>query len=501
MKLGRNEECHCGSGKKYKKCCLKSDQKSQREKSQSKSISPAFAELKETLSKAFEKEDSGPPDPLDPLRDEFWNEFSDSNTFTEKITLTETMLLEQPELCSPSIAFEVATELYEKLEDENDYERYLQFTQTLEKQAPESWDKEKHYLLDYQAIVALFLGDFELARAAFLRFSECADRDLELYDKLISYFAWHGQDELIVEGLAKARVAVKAAKDKFLQGTYEELCYQQANYDLLDTISKLDEQQLQDVQNNPLPEIQAFRERLTTIDETEGNFIQDKITETLSYILNEKQVSSVLEDYKIDKELHLYQQENEDMFWDEDEDEDDDHEEELEEDPAKVHLNGLIHQFKHYGYFEENIPMPHLLEGSYHLYRFLLARGFGDLDNDEPSLFNTPKIKRKKHGQKTKPQEIPLEATHPLIFTTQEFKRYMKRYGYRFLFTPYHNLGSFLEIVPVWLRFLNKLEFLNKDRNQDILIKLKLQVEELNKLCESATHDKALVAKLQNWPE
>ena len=27
MKLARNELCHCGSGKKYKKCCLESDQK------------------------------------------------------------------------------------------------------------------------------------------------------------------------------------------------------------------------------------------------------------------------------------------------------------------------------------------------------------------------------------------------------------------------------------------------------------------------------------------
>ncbi|MBI2548163.1 SEC-C domain-containing protein [Candidatus Woesearchaeota archaeon] len=24
-KLGRNEQCHCGSGKKYKKCCLDED--------------------------------------------------------------------------------------------------------------------------------------------------------------------------------------------------------------------------------------------------------------------------------------------------------------------------------------------------------------------------------------------------------------------------------------------------------------------------------------------
>jgi hypothetical protein len=28
MTLGRNEICHCGSGKKYKKCCLLSDEMS-----------------------------------------------------------------------------------------------------------------------------------------------------------------------------------------------------------------------------------------------------------------------------------------------------------------------------------------------------------------------------------------------------------------------------------------------------------------------------------------
>ena len=29
--LGRNEPCHCGSGKKYKKCCLEKDTEAKRE--------------------------------------------------------------------------------------------------------------------------------------------------------------------------------------------------------------------------------------------------------------------------------------------------------------------------------------------------------------------------------------------------------------------------------------------------------------------------------------
>ena len=31
MKIGRNDPCPCGSGKKYKKCCLDKDEKKRRE--------------------------------------------------------------------------------------------------------------------------------------------------------------------------------------------------------------------------------------------------------------------------------------------------------------------------------------------------------------------------------------------------------------------------------------------------------------------------------------
>ncbi|MEX1346379.1 MAG: SEC-C metal-binding domain-containing protein, partial [Desulfobacterales bacterium] len=30
MKIGRNAPCSCGSGKKYKKCCLNNDQQTER---------------------------------------------------------------------------------------------------------------------------------------------------------------------------------------------------------------------------------------------------------------------------------------------------------------------------------------------------------------------------------------------------------------------------------------------------------------------------------------
>jgi hypothetical protein len=49
--LGRNEPCHCGSGKKYKQCCLNKDEAAER------SARAKAAEKAEKAEKAAEKEE------------------------------------------------------------------------------------------------------------------------------------------------------------------------------------------------------------------------------------------------------------------------------------------------------------------------------------------------------------------------------------------------------------------------------------------------------------
>jgi len=46
-KIGRNDSCHCGSGKKYKKCCLLRDQESraQQQNAGGVSLTPGFTDL------------------------------------------------------------------------------------------------------------------------------------------------------------------------------------------------------------------------------------------------------------------------------------------------------------------------------------------------------------------------------------------------------------------------------------------------------------------------
>lgn len=497
MKLGRNETCHCGSGKKYKKCCLKSDQAEQREVSKSKAKDPVITAFKESISKVFEQEDDSLPDPLQEQKDGFWTEFTGESNFASRFEIATTMLQEQPELCDGEIAFEVTTALYEMLKHNNKHEHFFDFLDLLEKQAPETWEKEKHFLLDYKAIAALLVGKLDVARAAFLHFSEYADRDLDIYYKMLSYFTWHNQDELIIEGLSKAKTAIKAEEDKFFGGTYEELCQKQVFYDLNHTISQLDKTQIAKTKSQDLPEIKAFLKRLAT----EDFFIHEEFTTMIEHMLYEKESTNNLEDYTINKELYLRQQEAEDEYtytvWKDDEEIDLD-----QEDPAITHLSKLINNFKHYGHDEESIPITRLMSGTEHLGRILLTRGRGEYDDREVSRYRQSKSpSRKSKAKKLEESKFQvLIRTHPLLFNTQQFKGYMDRYGYRFLFTPYHELASFFEIIPVWLRFLNKRNFLEEDFNKDILIRLKPQIEEFAKICEGATQDNALHAKVQNWP-
>jgi hypothetical protein len=61
--IGRNDPCHCGSGKKYKKCHLESDEKSDRKEREKAALNAA----KIAAEKSKEEEKSNPSQPKKPV--------------------------------------------------------------------------------------------------------------------------------------------------------------------------------------------------------------------------------------------------------------------------------------------------------------------------------------------------------------------------------------------------------------------------------------------------
>ena len=66
-KLGRNEPCHCGSGKKYKKCCLNKDE--EKKKMDINNNSEGCTNCDEDFEEIFEEEDDFTEDEFDEITD------------------------------------------------------------------------------------------------------------------------------------------------------------------------------------------------------------------------------------------------------------------------------------------------------------------------------------------------------------------------------------------------------------------------------------------------
>jgi hypothetical protein len=75
--LGRNEPCHCGSGKKYKQCCLAKDEAAEREARAKRGEAP----VEEAPAEASKHHAPAPPAPRQPTSQPWRREFKNTRGF------------------------------------------------------------------------------------------------------------------------------------------------------------------------------------------------------------------------------------------------------------------------------------------------------------------------------------------------------------------------------------------------------------------------------------
>ncbi|MCA9008651.1 MAG: SEC-C domain-containing protein, partial [Planctomycetaceae bacterium] len=125
MKTGRNDPCHCGSGKKYKKCCLASDLAAE----QSKHAKPlgirssdmgsvddddAADVIQRSTPLQRPAEPIPDPKPLDPKMEAInarWTEFENAAEDVRRELFIKT--LDEPELMDDEMAYEMLNNLYD----------------------------------------------------------------------------------------------------------------------------------------------------------------------------------------------------------------------------------------------------------------------------------------------------------------------------------------------------------------------------------------------------
>src|ERR1035441_6604012 len=70
-RIGRNDPCPCGSGKKYKKCCLPKDEAAARQRSRAAQVTPRLLQDETSIQAA---PSVASPDSIPDLDDEPWDQ-------------------------------------------------------------------------------------------------------------------------------------------------------------------------------------------------------------------------------------------------------------------------------------------------------------------------------------------------------------------------------------------------------------------------------------------
>lgn len=177
---GRNEPCPCGSGKKYKKCCLP------KEKAARAATATNSTPLEQGDGLAFEDEEVKEPrlfpaalepspytDPLIKQFNIFWDAF-ESSSYEEKWSLVADKLHESPEMFDAETVFEVGNALFSEAAQAGDIDRFNQLLDTFQDRVPDAYAYELGYVLEWRTFGALISGNTAAVEKYFHEFTPIA---------------------------------------------------------------------------------------------------------------------------------------------------------------------------------------------------------------------------------------------------------------------------------------------------------------------------------------
>lgn len=202
MKIGRNDPCHCGSGKKYKKCCLQKDEEKEIANATLETgPEDAFPDKGFWEDSIFDFDDHSEipsfqknqniSDEENSLLEEWWNTYDDLDIPEEIQNHIESFMSEHPELLTHlEINGGVVFSMGNGFRREGRLRQYALFLIDYSNRFPEVYSEaESYYNLDIIAWL-ISIGKFQEINSYFTPFisnpSEYADELFDLVDLLVA---------------------------------------------------------------------------------------------------------------------------------------------------------------------------------------------------------------------------------------------------------------------------------------------------------------------------
>jgi hypothetical protein len=248
MKSGRNDPCPCGSGKKYKKCCLAKDREALL--TQTDVIEPPPLLVVPTRPVSFRTEHhpepagpippgraaeaATPPLPLDPVTERgnsLWREF-ESQTGEDRIAVY-LKTLEDAEVMTDGLAFEMLNVLHADAVQSGGRTRFTELAGALRESLPEVYDQGAHYYLSWRLLDALAESRQEVVTSLTRDLAARAGRNIDTFSRAREALEYHGQLDVLVEALRIAWPLVKSSGNVVPWGI-SEFADRAANHEIYD---------------------------------------------------------------------------------------------------------------------------------------------------------------------------------------------------------------------------------------------------------------------------
>src|SRR6266542_3069019 len=443
MNIGRNDLCHCGSGKKYKKCCLSKDEEAVRQdvikpkapiSLQAISHDPDCSHRWGDGDYAHAAPDSAftpasEPDPYFEAWDERWEEFEAAD-YEERIALFTQTLNAPPSPLAPALvtgmddemAFGMLNELFFQTIKHDERDRFDALTESLRERDPRVYQENADYILDWRITNALVSGRFDLAAALLRKLAPIAHRAFEIWNQVRERMSYYGQLPALVEAMRLSWPSIRDSRDikRLAIGDYRGGC---VHMEILSYLKEGGEPRLEDP---------VFLERLRFYMDDDENFDYAQQSLWIDCLVGRNNHPWTLDDFKI--ELHIQPQRNDEEIL----------KTLLASEPnyGLLHLAELTARFIHYLHKEEGTS-------------YVKA----ELARDEIyTLIAKREMNRRRPGQ-TRKRESP---GNPLALSSQDLEARLELLLDSLIQSPY-KAAALMESAPAWMRFLESQQLIDTD--------------------------------------
>src|SRR5271157_1116024 len=481
MKAGRNDPCPCGSGKKYKKCCLAKDQEASL--SETAVIAPPSPSVAPANSVPFLTEQHPkpvgltaparaaaaptpplPPDPVTERGESRWREFESQNDEGRIGVFLET--LEDAEVMTDDMAFEMLSILHTDAAKSGGRTRFAECVGALRERQPEVFDEGAHFYLSWCLQDALAESRQDVVPSLARELAARAGRDIDIFNRASDTLGFHGHLDVLAEALRIAWPLVKSSNNVVPWGV-SEFAEKGANHEIFDYLEH---------PASPDPADAVLLDRVKFfIEEPREDYLREFIGDLTGKSGREWGV----DDFALGPPRKRSRED-----WDTEQ------EESQSRDQGAINLSRLISAFVGYLRREEGVPFPRGELVRHELYRYFVRRNEGDLD-PRPSM-----LEQAMHPNRKLPK--PPRPAHPLCPERVTLEVHLA--GMMGMMSGlYHTAAALFLAMPAWLRFLESLRLIDADTSSKVLAELLPLHASLLRVWEQYTDDPLLFRQGQAW--